>query len=421
VSRVLRRRLRVIRESDFKTVNIDAPKTEPAASPAKPTARRAALRFDRNEFAGAFGDIGTDLPLIIGMILAVGLDGASVLIVFGAMQIVTGLFYRLPMPVQPLKAVAILVIAQKAGGQITADVVYGGGLAIGVLMLVLTLTGLVDWIGRIVPKTVVRGIQLGLGMQLTTLALKDYVQRDGTAGLWLAGAAFIVSLVLFGNRKYPAALFVILLGAVYAVLFKLDFHAARQSIGFAWPHVHVPVWSDIWTGFLLLALPQVPLSIGNSLLAARQTAQDLFPDRAPGLRKISLTYSLMNILNPFLSGIPTCHGSGGLAGYYAFGARTGGAVVIYGSLYLLLGVVFSSGFQNVIQVFPLPILGVILLFEGLAMMLLVRDMAGSKLDFFIVLIVGVMASSLPYGYLVALILGTVLAYGLPKLRTGLSG
>src|SRR3954468_14503055 len=117
----------------------------------------------------------------------------------------------------------------------------------------------------------------------------------------------------------------------------------------------------------------------------------------------------MKILNPFLSGIPTCHGSGGLAGYYAFGARTGGAVIIYGSLYLLLGFIFSSGFQNVIQVFPLPILGVILLFEGVSMMLLIRDTTGSKLDFFIVLIVGVIANGLPYGYLIALILGTALA------------
>jgi hypothetical protein len=405
-------------------MNLESPKTETAPAPPKAAAKRAALRFDRNEFAGAFGDIGTDLPLIIGMILAIGLDGASVLIVFGAMQILTGLVYRLPMPVQPLKAVAMLVIAQKAAGQIkiTPDVVYGGGLAIGILMLLLTVTGLVDWIGRVVPKSVVRGIQLGLGMQLTTLALKDYVRGEGAAGLWLAGAAFIVSLVLFGNRKYPAALFVILLGATYAVVFKLDLHAARQSVGFAWPQFHVPVWGDIVTGFLVLALPQVPLSIGNSLLAARQTAQDLFPDRAPGLRKISFTYSLMNILNPFLGGIPTCHGSGGLAGYYAFGARTGGAVVIYGSIYLLLGAVFSHGFQNVIQVFPLPILGVILLFEGLSMMLLVRDTTGSKLDFFIVLIVGVIATGMgTYGYLIALILGTVLAYGLPKMRTGLSG
>src|ERR1041384_3590677 len=191
-------------------------KLAPASAESKPR-----LRFDRNELAGAFGDIGTDLPLIVGMILAANLDVASVLILFGTMQILTGLFYRLPMPAQPLKAVAVIVISQKVGGEI----IYGGGLAIGLIMLLLSLTGLVDWLGRIIPKVVVRGIQFGLGLQLVTLALKDYVQREGTSGYVLAAAAFVISLILFGNRKYPAALFVILFGALYSLAAsKINLH-----------------------------------------------------------------------------------------------------------------------------------------------------------------------------------------------------
>src|ERR1700733_1020568 len=124
-------------------MNASIPEPLPAEIAAKPLP----IRFDRNELAGAFGDIGTDLPLIIGMILAAGLDSASVLIMYGLMQIATGLWYRLPMPVQPLKAVAIIVIAQKAGGPITANILYGGGLAIGITMLILTVTGLMDLIG----------------------------------------------------------------------------------------------------------------------------------------------------------------------------------------------------------------------------------------------------------------------------------
>ena len=377
------------------------------------------MRFDRNEFAGAFGDIGTDLPLIIGMILAAKLDVASVMIMFGAMQILTGFLYGLPMPAQPLKAVAVLVIAQNAVQPLTGNIIFGGGLAIGVIMLVLTVTGLIDWLGRVIPKTVVRGIQFGLGLQLTLLALKDYLPKEAAPGYWLAGIAFVIALIFYGNRKYPAALFIILLGVIYAFLFKLDFGQLDQSVGLSLPQWHTPVWKDIWLGLVLLALPQVPLSIGNSILAARQTAQDLFPERPQSLRKISLTYSLMNLLNPFFSGVPTCHGSGGLAGHYAFGARTGGSVVIYGTLYLLLGIFFSHGFENIIQVFPLPILGVILIFEGLALMLLVRDTVKVKQDFFLVLLVGSMANGLPKGYLVALIVGTIVAYALPKLRTDL--
>jgi len=385
-----------------------------------PPPARQKIRFDRNELAGAFGDIGTDLPLIIAMILAAKLDVASVLIMYGAMQILTGFFYRIPMPAQPLKAVAVIVITQTAIQPITGNIIYGGGLAIGMIMLLLTVTGLINWLGRIIPKTVVRGIQFGLGLQLTTLAFKDYLPRDAAPGYWLAGIGFVIAILFYGNRKYPAALFIILLGVIYAFLFKLDFYKLNQSIGFSLPQLHTPALKDIWTGLTVLALTQVPLSIGNSILAAQQTAQDLFPERPQSLRKISLTYSLMNLLNPFFSGVPTCHGSGGLAGHYAFGARTGGSVIIYGTLYLVLGFFFSHGFENVIQVFPYPILGVILIFEGLALMLLIRDTTGSKQDFFLVLLVGLMANGLPKGYLIALIVGTILAYVLPKVRNDLA-
>ncbi|MDB6028157.1 MAG: transporter [Verrucomicrobiales bacterium] len=376
------------------------------------------IRFDRNEFAGAFGDIGTDLPLIVGMILAAQLDVASVLILFGAMQVLTGLFYRMPMPAQPLKAVAVMVIAQKAGQQITPEILYGGGLAIGICMLLLTVTGLVDWLGKVIPKAVVRGVQFGLGLQLASLALKDYVPKHGAYGYGLAAFAFVIAILLYGNRKFPAALFLILIGGIYAVVsLKLNLFAASQSIGLNFPKLHTPKMQDIATGFLLLALPQIPLSIGNSILAARQTALDLFPDRAPSLKKISFTYSLMNLLNPFFSGVPTCHGSGGLAGHYTFGARTGGSIIIYGSIYLLIGFGFANGFENVVQVFPLPILGVILLFEGIALMLLTRDVVDSRFNLFLVLLVGLIANGLPYGYLIGLIVGTVLAHTLPKINS----
>lgn len=374
------------------------------------------IRFDRNELSGAFGDIGTDFPLVVSMILVSGLDVASVLIMFGSMQILTGLFYGLPMPVQPLKAMAVIVITQKLSG----SVLYGGGLAIGLLMFFLALTGLIDWIARVVPKSVVRGVQFGVGLQLATIALKNYVPAEGGIGYGLAALAFAVTLSLLGNRKYPPAPYVILLGLVYAYLFKLDVGGLLGSFSFRLPHLYFPTAQDLLTGFVVLALPQIPLSLGNSILATRQLVEDFFPDRSVSVRKISLTYSLMNLINPFLGGIPTCHGSGGIAGHYTFGARTGGSVVLYGSLYLLLGFFFSTGFKEVIQLFPQPILGVILLFEGLALMRLVRDETESKTNFAIVLMVGLVAVSLPYGYVIGLVLGTLLAYLAKRQLIGLA-
>jgi xanthine/uracil/vitamin C permease (AzgA family) len=364
------------------------------------------LRFDRHELAGAFGDLGTDLPLIVGMVLAAGLDAASVLVMFGAMQIFTGVVYRMPMAVQPLKAVAVLVITQK----LAPNIIYGAGLAIGVVMLVLALTGLLQWLARVVPKCVVRGIQFGLGVQLVTLALKDYVRADGGWGYALAGAAFVLALVLAGNRRLPAALGVIGLGLAYALVFHADKFGGGGVFGFRLPQAHMPTWADVWTGFLVLALPQIPLSLGNSILATKQVASDFFPERPLTVRRIGLTYSFMNLVNPFLSGIPVCHGSGGLAGHYAFGGRTGGSVVIYGACFALAGLFLSGGFERFSHLFPLPVLGVLLVFEGWTLLALLRDTAGAKSEFMIAVLVGLMAFGLPYGYVAGLLTGTALYY-----------
>jgi len=367
---------------------------------------KGAIRFDRNELAGAFGDIGTDLPLIVGLVLTAGLDSASVLILFGAMQIFTGILYRMPMPVQPLKAMAALVISQK----LTGNILYGAGLAIGIVMLLLAVTGLIEWLARIVPKTVVRGIQFGLGLQLATLALKDFVQAEGRNGFILAGVAFLVTIFLMGNRRFPAALFVIGLGLIYAAVFKLHFSGLGKSVGLSFPHFHVPTRADVISGFILLALPQIPLSLGNSILATRQVSHDLFPERKLTVRAISLTYATMNLINPLFGGVPTCHGSGGMAGHYAFGGRTGGSVIIYGTMYLVTGLFLSAGFSTFVEVFPKPILGVLLLFEAIALILLTRDLFESRSDLAIAALVGLMAVGLPYGYLVGLVAGTLLVY-----------
>ncbi|MBI2569689.1 MAG: transporter [Candidatus Schekmanbacteria bacterium] len=364
------------------------------------------MRFDRNELAGAFGDVGTDVPLLIGMALAAGLDGTSVLVLFGAMQIFTGLSYRLPMPVQPLKAVAAIVIAQQA----SAATLYGAGFAIGLAMLLLAATGLLDWLGRVIPKCVVRGIQLGLGLQLATVALGKFVQADGARGYALAAAAFIITVLLLGNRRFPAALPVVALGLVYAVAFNWDGGSIADSIAFRLPEPRVPRLADIVAGFLLLALPQLPLSLGNSILATRQLAEDLFPGRSFTIRKIGMTYALMNLVNPWFGGVPTCHGSGGMAGHFAFGGRTGGSVILYGSLFLVLGLFFGKGFDRVAASFPLPMLGIILLFEALALIWLVRDTAASRTEFPIAVLVGLLAVGLPYGYVIGLVVGTTLVY-----------
>lgn len=366
----------------------------------------ARIRFDRNELAGSFGDIGTDLPLLAAMIPAAGLDAASVFIVFGLAQAFSGILYGLPMPMQPLKAMAVLVISQQLGG----DLLYGAGLAIGLIMLVLSVTGLLNWIARIVPPCVVRGIQLGLGLQLANLALGKYVPAEGLPGYVLAGLCFLIGVALFRHRRIPAALPIIGLGLVYAVCFDLDLDAIAAGAGFSLPRPHVPLPADIWTGLFVLALPQLPLSISNSIIATHKTLGDLFPERPQALKKIGLTYSLVNLIVPFFSGIPVCHGCGGLAGHAAFGARTGGSVILYGALYVVIGLFFGGSAEHVIRIFPQPVLGIILLFEALVLMSFLRDTAADQRTFLIALLVATAAMTLPQGFAIGFVIGTLLYY-----------
>jgi MFS superfamily sulfate permease-like transporter len=368
------------------------------------------IRFDRNELAGSFGDIGTDLPLIVGIVLASGLDAGGVFAVFGLLQIATGLVYGLPMPMQPLKAMAVLVITQKIAG----SVLLGAGLAIGMTMLVLTLSGALAFLIKWLPRCVVRGVQFGLGLKLASLALTTYVPAMGVAGYALATCGVAIMLALWGSRRVPPGLLVIALGVVYAAITDLQIGPIAEGVGFSLPTLQHPTMNDVLTGFLVLALPQIPLSISNSVIATEQTIRDLFPQRRVTARRIGLTYSAVNLIAPFLGGIPACHGCGGLAGHYAFGARTGGSVVIYGAFFLLAGLFLSTPLDEVLKVFPQPILGVVLLFEALALLELVRDQAGVERDLLITLLVGVVALTVPQGFVVGLILGTVVYYGFKR-------
>ena len=368
------------------------------------TSRRTPLRFDRAELAGAFGDIGTDLPLLVGVIIAVGLDPTTVFVVYGALQVMSGLVYRMPMPVQPLKAMAAIAIA----GAVTAPMLAAGGLIVGVTMLLLALTGALTWIAGVVPKPIVRGIQTGLGLQLAHLALVRYVPTDGPLMGWGLGAlSLAVVALLIRNRRVPAALVVIGLGMLVAAVtwpasVPAPFGVGLPTLPARWPHA-----DEFAAAALLLALPQLALSLGNSVLATRQVVADFFPEREPlTVRKIGTTYGLMNLISAPLGGLPVCHGSGGIAGHYAFGARTGGSIVLYGGFLVLAGVFLSSNPAAFQRLFPSAVLGALLLVEAVAILRLVGDLADDRQGFAAALLCGLIAAFVPYGYAVVLVVGT---------------
>ena len=368
------------------------------------------IAFNRSELAGSFGDLGTDLPLLMGMIAVNGIDPASTFIVFGSLQLLTGLLYGIPMPVQPLKAIAAILITTGA----RADLMYGAGLVLGAVMLILSLSGGTAKIAAWMPQCVVRGIQFGLGMNLMLVAT-GYMQKMGGIGWLISAVGILLVLYLGQNRNVPVSLVLVASGLVIAWFTDLRQDVIFSGWGFSLPRPHIPGWDDLLNGALLLALPQIPLSLGNSIIATGLLVSDLFPDRRDiTVKKISLTYGLMNLAVPFLTGVPVCHGAGGLAGHYRFGARTGGSVILYGVIYLVFGMFFSSVIAEVVKIFPFPILGVLLFFEGFALAQLLRTTSASPSELAVALWVGIMIIALPYGYLIGMVSGVFIFYALKK-------
>jgi hypothetical protein len=120
------------------------------------------LRFNLSELAGSLGDFGTIIPLLLAVALVSDVNARYILLFFGIWFILTGLYYRLPIPLEPMKAVAVIVIA----GSIGSGEIAAAGLILGVIFLVLGYGRFFAIIERWVPQSVVRGIQLGLALLL---------------------------------------------------------------------------------------------------------------------------------------------------------------------------------------------------------------------------------------------------------------
>lgn len=314
------------------------------------------------EWAGAFGDLGTLIPFVAAYISVLKLDPFGVLFAFGASMLVCGLYYKTPFPVQPMKAIGA-VAAIQAAQTITPGAVYAAGLVTGIVWLALGSTGLSSRVAKLVPTSVVAGIVLGLGFGFMLEAVK-MMQTN-----WLvAGIAGIATLLLLRNRTFPAMFALLVFGAAVGVYQSPDLIAglAGSSVGVRMPEFALAGlrWHDLWIGTVLLALPQVPLTLGNALIAIKKENNELFPHAPVTEKKVSISTGLMNLFSSSVGGIPMCHGAGGMAGHVAFGARTGGAVVILGTLLLVVAVFFSGSVELLFKLFPSAVLGVILFLTG---------------------------------------------------------
>jgi hypothetical protein len=335
-------------------------------------------RFDCMEWAGAFGDLGTLIPFVVAYLGVLRMDPFGVLFAFGAAMLVCGLYYRTPMPVQPMKAIGAVAATQAAQSiVITPAAVYAGGVVTGVLWLVLGLTGAAHRVARIVPRPVVVGIVLGLGMGFMLEGIRMM------AGGWLVAAiALVGTLLLLTNRQIPAMFVLLAFGAAVGAI---QDPTGVQALAAAPVEFHAPsfalsqlTWQDLFVGAIFLALPQLPLTLGNAIIAIREENNRLFPDRPVTEKKLAVSTGVMNLAGAAAGGVPMCHGAGGMAGHVAFGARTGGALVILGVCLLVLAFFFSAAVVALFSLFPRPILGVILFITGAQLALGSCDFSKNK-------------------------------------------
>jgi hypothetical protein len=343
-------------------------------------------RFDRMEWAGAFGDLGTLIPFVVAYIGMVGMDPFGILFSFGIALIVCGVYFRTPMPVQPMKAAGAVAATQAAQtAVITPGAVVGASLATGAIWLLLGLTGTARRVAAFVPRYVVVGVVLGLGMAFMLEGVKMMA-----SGWLIAVIGLVGTLLLLTNRSTPAMFLLLLFGAVCGIVAE---PALLQKIGEATIAFRSPsfaladlTWNDFALGLVFLALPQLPLTLGNAIIATAEENNRLFPDRATDENKLSTSTGILNCFGASVGGIPMCHGAGGMAGHVAFGARTGGATVILGITLLLLALFLSGSVQTLFSVLPKAILGVILFITGAQLALGSCDFSKHKGERFVTLV-----------------------------------
>lgn len=323
------------------------------------------FEFNLRELAGSMGDFGTLFPLAIGFIAVNGLDPAGLFVVMGLTNIAIGLVYRLPMPLQPKKVIAVAAIAQKW----PPSLIYASGFGLGLIWFILIFTGLVRKIIEVTPIFVVRGIQLALGVMLAWEGLK-MMRSAPLLGL----LAIAIVLTLRDNRYAPAAIVLVALGVGIVAWRGELVHSLELDITL--PPLTLPRLEDVWKAMLLAGFAQIPLSITNAVIATAALIRDYFPEKAVGERKLMLNMGIMNVAASFFGGMPMCHGAGGLAGQYYFGARTGGASILEGLIEVFIGLFLSKSIANIMAAFPMPLVGGMMFLVGLELLKMVKGLKG---------------------------------------------
>ena len=350
------------------------------------------FEFNLRELGGSMGDFGTLFPLAVGYIAVCGVDPAGLLVMMGLANIATGVIFQLPVPIEPMKVIAVVAIAQ----QWSPSLVYASAFAMGIVWLLMAVTGGIDWLGAVTPQSVVRGIQVALGVLLLVQAV-----RMLSTEWWLGLIAVLIVLLLRQNRYAPAAIVLVGFGALIMAFQGKLTHL--QAPSFALPAPGSFTAQEVWQSLLLAGFAQIPLTVTNATISTCSLIHTYWPAKRVSERQLSWSQGVMNIVSPFFGGMPMCHGAGGLAGQYYFGARTGGANIMEGTIELFIGLFLAGSVVGLFASFPTAIIGAMMFLVSFQLILFVKDVRQTT-DLFplgATVIVSI-ATNMAYGFLAGL-------------------
>lgn len=332
----------------------------------------------RRELSGAVADLGVLVPIAVALVVQNGLSATAVLLPAGVLYVAVSLVYRLPVAVQPLKALGAIAIAKGLG----ADEIAAAALIMGAVFCVLGAAGIVDRAGRAFPRALIRGVQLTVGLLFLDVAwglVSDpptSFARHALAPSWAIPLGSLVVLLALLLRRRPIALGLVAVGSVL-MLVEADALPPLGPSALDLPSLSASTFA---TAFVVLVIPQLPLTFANSCLAPADAARTYFGERArrvtPG--RLATTLGSANLFAGALGGMPVCHGAGGMTAHYAFGARTGRAPLAIGLALVVVALVAGSALAATFTAFPLPILAGLLATAGLLHVGLLRDLRGAN-------------------------------------------
>ncbi len=389
-------------------------------------------KFNRLELAGSLGDLGTLLPLALGMILVNGLNPQGLFLAVGIFYVISGAYFGVTVPVQPMKVIAAYAIATG----LSSKQVQASGLLMALFLFIIGITGAITLIGRYIPKPVVRGVQLSTGTLLmaqgvkfilgksTFQVLQDAaepflsVQSVGSLpiGIIIGSVGGILTFLFINNKRFPAGLLLIAGGTLIGLFLGVPENLKRLSFAIGLPKLlpyGYPSKADLTFALLVLVLPQIPMTIGNAVVANVDLSREYFGDKSKKVtyRASCISMALANLLSFFLGGMPLCHGAGGLAAHYRFGARTPGSNIIIGSVFILLSILFGKNALAVTYLIPMSVLGILLLFAGSQLGLTILDIREKKDLFVVLMMLGItLASNLAAGFVVGILVAYLLKH-----------